>query len=130
MMAGPCAWIRAAGFSVGIPTSLIALVGNGPPPPGPTVRRLESVLTGDGADHDASHFLHLQWADGAALILTFEGSIRFAGVQAAAVRPLGLFLGALREAIGVVGVVAISDSELGFVLDPRALLPPAIGAPS
>lgn len=125
MMHGPCAWIGTAGFSVGIPTSLIAVVGNGRPPPGPTVRRLESVLTGDNADPGASRFLHLHWADGAALILTFEGSIRFAGVPA--VRPLGLFLGALRETIGAVGVVAIADAELGFILDPRALLEPASG---
>lgn len=122
MIDTPCALLRVCGLEVAIPAAAIAAVGSGTPPGGLPAVRLESVLAGDQPIGDSSRFLHLAWSDGEALVLTFDGTLRFAGLAPAAVRPLGAFLAGLRELIGALGVAALSDSEVTFVLDPRALL--------
>ncbi len=115
------ALLRVGTFDVAIPAAPIAAVGAGAPPPGTPAVALGTLLA-VSEPTGPRRFLRLVWSDGAALIITFAGGLRFGEVSAGAIRPLGPFLDALAGVFGARGIVATSDSAFAFLLEPRALL--------
>ncbi len=115
------AWMRVGTFDVAIPAVAIAAVGAGAPPRGVPSVALGTLLAVPEPTGQR-RFLRLVWSDGAGLIITFAGGLRFCEVSASAIRPLGPFLDALAGVFVARGIVATSDSAFAFLLEPRALL--------
>lgn len=116
----PYAWVTSSRFLFALPASPIQEIGHGAPPESLATLALESALDVEPSSGPL-RYLRLRWSDGATMAMSFIGSVRFGAVTEGSIRPLGPFLAGLRDVLGARGVIAISESELAFVLDPRAL---------